>query len=135
MTKHVARNINISLGGVAMERDVDDTEMSVDREQAVVTAFDDDGPRRRGGNYDHGLRLRGAADFAAGRSDATLFGMLGSDGVVSGYDPTGAAAAGPDDPHYDSQQVLSSYRISGSTGGAVTYEAQLMGNAALTRSV
>jgi len=41
---------------------------------------------------------------------------------------------GTDDPHYDSTQVLESYSISGQVGGAVTYQAQLRGNSALTRA-
>lgn len=119
-----------------MEDDLDSWSLNVNQETPVVTAFSDGGPRRVAGNYDWGLDISGAADFASGESDATLFALLGSAGVTMDLEPTGATAAASD-PNYDSVAglMLSSYKISGAIGGAIQYSASMVGAAALTRAV
>ena len=136
MAKQPAKNANIAVASVALEDDANSFNLDVQQELPVVTAFADAGPRRVTGNYDYGLQLGGVADFASGQSDATLFGLVGdADGGAMAVDPTGASA-GANDPNYDSTSVLlESYQISGATGGAVQFSAQLRGNAALSRAV
>lgn len=135
MAKQPAKNVNIAVNAVALESHVDSFTLSVEQETPEVTSFNDSGPRRVTGNYDYNLELGGSADFAAGQSDATLYGMLGSAGVAMAVDPTGATA-GPNDPNYDAASVvLESYEISGSTGQAVKYKASVQGNSALARNV
>src|SRR5688500_3274574 len=113
MAKQPARNANIAVNAVALEDDLTSFEMNVTQETIPVTSFADTGPRRLVGNYDHTLGLEGNADFASGQSDATLFGLIGSAGVATAVDPTGAIA-GANDPNYDSvSQVLASYSLSG----------------------
>lgn len=135
MAKQPAKNVNISINSVALEDDIDNFTLSVEQEVPVVTSFADAGPRRVVGNYDYELEVSGKPDFASGQSDATLFGLVGSTGVATAVDPTGATA-GANDPNYDStSMVLESYKISGEVGGAVEFEATLQGNAALSRAV
>ena len=135
MAKQPAKNPNISINAVALEGHIDNFSMNVEQETAVTTSFSDAGPRRVVGNYDHGLEISGKADFASGLSDATLFALVGSTGVATAVDPTGASA-GASDPNYDcTSQVLKSYKISAALGGAVEYSASLEGNAALSRAV
>lgn len=135
MAKQPAKNVNIAVNAVALEDDINNFTLNVDQETAVTTAFADAGPRRVVGNYDYNADVAGAADFASGQSDATLFGLVGSAGVALAIDPTGQSA-GANDPNYDSTSVvLSSYKLSGATGGAVEFSATLQGNAALARSV
>lgn len=135
MAKQAAKNINVSINSVALEDDFDSASLSVEQETPVVTSFADAGPRRLTGNYDYTLEVAGKGDFAASQSDATLFALVGSAGVATAFDPTGATA-GPNDPNYDStSMVLSSYKISGAVGGAVEIAATLLGNAALSRAV
>ena len=112
------------------------SEQTISQETPLVTAFADAGPRRVAGNYDWGLEISGAADFATGESDATLFALLGSAGVTLDLEPTGATA-GANDPNYDSTSglMLSSYKISGALGGAVQYACSMGGTAALSRAV
>lgn len=134
MAKKPAKDVNISINSVALEDDIDNFTLAVQQETPVVTSFADAGPRRVVGNYDYNLDISGKPDFASGQSDATLFGLIGSSGVAMAVDPTGAAA-GPNDPNYDSTSVvLESYQISGQLGGAVEYSAKLSGNAALSRA-
>lgn len=134
MAKVPAKNINVTLNSVAIEDDLSSSAMNVTQETPVVTSFADAGPRRVTGNYDYDFDHGGFPDFASGQSDATIFGLVGSTGVAQGWDPTGGSV-GANDPHYDSTVVLGSYSISGSTGGAVTFSAKVLGNSALTRAV
>lgn len=136
MAKQPAKNVNIAIGGVQHEDDIDNFTLNIEQETPVVTSFADAGPRRVVGNYDYNLDLAGAPDFAASQSDATLFALIGdADGASIGVDPTGAAA-GANDPNYDStSMVLSSYRLSGAVGGRVDFSATLQGSAALARAV
>lgn len=134
MAKQPAKNANISINSVALEDDINSFTLNVDQEIPEVTSFADAGPRVVVGNYNWGLDIDGNADFASGQSDATLFGLLGSTGVASAVDPTGASAA-TNDPNYDGTVVLESYSISGSVGGAIEFSASLAGNSALTRAV
>jgi len=134
--KQPVKNVNISIASVALEDDIDNFNLEVTQELAVVTAFGDAGPRRVVGNYDYGLSIGGGADFAASQSDATLFALVGdANGAAMAVDPTGTTA-GSDDPNYDSTSVvLESYSVSGQTGGRVDFSAQLRGAAALARAV
>lgn len=135
MAKKAARDANITVNSVSIEDDVNSFSLDVKQEVIDVTAFADAGPRRLTGNYDYGLSVEGAADFAASQSDATLYGMVGSSGVAVAVDPTGASADA-NNPNYDStSMVLESYSLKGAVGAAVTFSAQLQGNSALDRAV
>ena len=133
--KQPAKNANLTIDTVPLEDDVDNFSLSVTPELPVITALSDVGPRRIMGNYDYSLDLSGAADFAAGQSDAVLFGLCSdADGGPVGVDPTGLAA-GVNDPHYDSTSMMcSGYTVSGAVGGRVDFKATLVGNAALARN-
>jgi hypothetical protein len=134
MAKRAARDTNLSLNAVALENFLGSYTQDLQQENIVTTGFADAGPRRVVANYDHNLSLDGNNDFASGALDATIFGLLGSAGVASDLDPTGAVA-GPSAPHYTSTQVLESYSIKGGIGQAVTFSAKTNGAAALTRAV
>ena len=135
MAKKSALSANISVNSVALEDDITSFNLDVKQELVTVTALSDTGPRRLAGNYDYGLSLEGGADFAASQSDATLFGLIGSAGVVVAVDPTGASA-GPNDPNYDStSMLLESYSLKGAVGQGITFSSQLQGNSALARAV
>ena len=135
MAKKAANAINVSVNSVVIEDDMTSASLDVTQETPEVTSFADAGPRRVVGNYDYSQSYEGAADFASGQSDATLFGLVGSVGVATTFDPTGASA-GANDPNYDStSSVLETYTLKGSVGAAVTWSAKLNGNSALTRAV
>jgi hypothetical protein len=134
MAKKAAKVATLSINSVALATYIDNFSLKVDQETPVTTQLGDTGPRRVTGNYDHSLDLSGKFDGASGAVDATLFGLIASAGVASDLGPTGAAA-GANDPHYTSTNVLASYSISGQVGGAVEYQATLPGTAALTRQV
>ena len=135
MAKQAAKVCNITVDTVVLEDDVDNFSLNVTPEVPVVTALGDAGPRRVMGNYDFSLDLGGAADFAAGQSDATLFNLCSdAAGGPVGVDPTGGVV-GASDPHYDSTMMCSSYVISGAVGGRIDFKATLVGASALTRAV
>ena len=136
MAKQPAKNANIAIASVAIEDEIDNFSLKISQETPVTAGFGTTGPERVVGNYDYSLDISGAPDFAASQADATLFGLVGdSDGDTMGVDPTGASA-GTNDPNYDATLVvLSSYEISGSVGGRVSFSATLQGNSALTRTV
>ena len=135
MAKIAAKNINFSVNSVSLEDELNSLDQSVDQEVIEVDGFSSAGPERVVGNYDYNYSLGGNADFASGQGDATLFALIGSAGVATNFSPTGNSA-GENDPHYNATSVvMSSYSISGSTGGAVTYSADLQGNSTLARAV
>ena len=135
MAKVAARDTNITINNIALEDDVTSYTLDVKQEVQEVTSFADVGPRKVAGNYDFSLKLDGKPDFTAAQSDATLFAMLGSNGVTMGVDPTGVAVDA-NNPHYDATLVLlESYSIKGSTGGPVEFSASMAGGSALARSV
>jgi hypothetical protein len=135
MAKVPAKDVNISINSVALEDDIDNFVLGIDQELPPVTALADAGPRVVTGNYDYGLDIDGAADFASGQSDGTLFALIGSAGVAMAVDPTGDAA-GANDPNYDATLVcLASYKLSGAVGQRVSFAAGLKGNSALARTV
>ena len=109
--------------------------LDITQETPVVTSLADAGPRRVVGNYDYSQSYELFPDFASAQSDATLFGLIGSVGVATTFDPTGATA-GANDPNYDStSSVLETYSIKAAVGGPVTGSAKLNGNSALSRAV
>jgi hypothetical protein len=135
MAKFAGKALNFTVNAVAIEGSMNDSTLNITQETPEVTTFADAGPRRVVGNYDYTIDLKGMPDFASGNSDATVFALVGSSGVATGWDPTGASAA-TNDPNYDStNMVLGSYSISAKVGGAVEMTATLLGNAALTRAV
>lgn len=133
MAKRAARDADLTINSVSFEELADEISLKVQPETPEVTCLADAGPRRVMGNYDFTMSVKGAADFASGASDATLFGMLSSSGVAVGFDPTGTAA-GVSDPNYDSTMLLGSYEITAKTGAAAMYSAELRGGSALTRA-
>jgi hypothetical protein len=135
VAKVASKSLNLAVSAVALEDDITSASLNITQETPEVTALSDTGPRRVAGNYDFNLEMEGAADFAAGQSDATIFALVGAAAAVVGYDPTGAAAAGASDPHYDSSMFLSSYSIRAQSGQGVTFSANLVGATALTRAV
>jgi hypothetical protein len=137
MAKQASKVLNVSVAAVAMEDDAQNVTLKVDQKTDEVTALSDVGPRRVVDNYDYSLDMDGAADFASGQSDATLFGLIGvAAGGAVAFDPTGAVAAGASDPHYDSTaMVLSSYQLKAAVGKGVTFSATLQGASALARAV
>ncbi len=134
MAKQPAINVNIAINTVAVEDDVDSFTLNLTQEAPVTTSLSNVGPRRVTGNYDYSLDASGAADFASGQSDATIFDLIGDTGKAVAVDPTGEGA-GAGDPNYDSTSVLSSYSISGSVGGRIDFSTTLQGTSALARTV
>ncbi len=134
MAKKAAKSINFALATIAIEDELTSADLSLTQEVVKVDGFSSVGPERVVGNYDWSIGLDGSFDGVAAQGDATIFAALGSAGVASAFDPTGAAA-GANDPNYDGTVVLASYSIKGSVGQAVTYTAKLEGTSALARAV
>jgi hypothetical protein len=134
VAKVAASKINYKVNSVALECQITSISKDVKQEVIKVDGFCSTGPERMVGNYDHGTKLDAFWDGAAGNIDATLFGLIGSAGVPTDFDPTGTVA-GADNPHYTTNEVLEDYSIKGSVGQAISCSATLQGNAALTRAV
>lgn len=134
MAKQAAWKANYALNSVALEDELTSIDLKVEQETIKVEGFSNTGPERVVGNYDWTSSLAGTYDGASGQGDATLFALLGSDGVEQDFDPTGAAASA-NSPHYTGEVVLKSYGIKAAVGAAVTYSAELEGASALTRAV
>lgn len=135
MAKIPSKVANFSLGGAAIEDELDKIDLKMDQESIKVDGISSVGPERVVGNYDWTVSLGGNFDGAASQGDATLFGLIGdANGAAMAFDPTGATA-GTDDPNYDATAVvLKSYSISVGVGQAIKYSAELEGASALTRA-
>lgn len=135
MAKRASRDLNWAINAVAVENYLESASQEVTQEAPVVTGYADAGPRRVTANYDVKYSADGNNDFASGLLDATIFALVGSAGVASAFDPTGAAA-GANDPNYDmTSVVLESYGIRTAIGQPVKFSFGLAGNSALTRAV
>lgn len=134
MSKIASKVINFSVNSVAIEDELNNISQEVKQELAEVAGFSSSGPERVVGNYDWSYKMDGSFDGAASQGDATIWALIGSAGVATAFDPTGASNDA-DNPNFDSTAaVLESYTISGSVGGAVTYSATLQGASALVAS-
>lgn len=134
MAKLSAVKPNWTINSVALEDELNSISLNLKQETAKVDGLSSTGPERVVGNYDWDASGDGSFDGAASQGDATIFGLLGSAGVASAFDPTGASA-GASDPNYDGTVVLASYSIKAAVGGAVTYSVAFEGASALTRAV
>lgn len=132
MGKLAAKVINFSVNSVAIEDELTSITQNVTQEVPTVNGFSSTGPERVVGNYDWNYSGNGSFDGAASQGDATIWALIGSAGVATAFDPTGASNDA-DNPNYDSTAaVLESYSISGAVGGAVSYTVSLQGASALT---
>lgn len=132
--KKAGNVFDLVLNAVSMEEDLTGVDMNVEQEVFEVTCAGDAAETLLVGLPKHSLELSGFPDYASGRSDATLYALVGSAGVTQGFDPTGATA-GPNDPNYDSTVVLANYKISAKVGSPQSMTASLRGTGALTRAV
>ena len=135
MAKRASRDLNWAINAVAIENFLESSSQEVTQEAPVVTGYADTGPRRLAANYDVKYSGEGNNDFAASQLDATIFALVGSAGVASAFDPTGAAA-GANDPNYDmTSGGLETYSIRTAIGQPGKFSFGLAGNAALSRAV
>lgn len=135
MAKIPSKDINWGINSVQLEDELSSIEMRVSQETPEVNGFSSTGPERVEGNYDWEMSGEGFFDGAASQGDATLFALIGNGAAVaSTFDPTGNPA-GPNDPNYDGNVLLSEYGIRGATGQPVTYSFRCPGAGALSRNV
>lgn len=135
MSKRASKDLNVSVSAVYIDDEATSAGIDVTQETIVTSGLSTVGPTRVVGNYDHSMSLEGVPDFAAAQSDATLFGLIGSSGVATAYEPTGQVV-GANDPHYDcTLMLLSGYSLKSAIGAPTTFSASLDGGAALTRAV
>ena len=133
MARIAGNDANFSFNSVSIEDELNSIEMSVDNNLTEVTAFADTGPEFVEGLANSVFNIAGAADFASGQGDATIFGQIGSGEAAYVFQPTGAAA-GASDPNYTGNALVRSYTVRCEVGGAATYSAVLQVNGANTRA-
>lgn len=135
MAKIRSSNSTFSIGVVPLEDFITQIQQSLTQPSIDIRCLGDTGPRSLIDSYTFEHSLDGHADFAAGGSDATIFGLVGvQDGDDVVYAPTGAGA-GADDPNYESTDVLAQYTITSRVGQAVDWSARLSGAGTLDRAV
>lgn len=135
MGKIPSKLANITIGGVALEDEINKFDLKMEQETSQVNGISSVGPERVVGNYDWSASAAGNCDFAASQGDATYFAQIGdADGAALAFDPTGASA-GTNDPNYDATgMVLKSYSISVGVGQPQTYSVEFEGSSALARN-
>ena len=133
MARIAGRDTNFSFV-VALEDELASVELSVDVNLPEVTAFADLAQEFVEGKYGSSIALAGAADLAAAKADASLFGQIGSGEATFVFDPTGEGP-GTDTPTYNGMALVKSYRLRAEVGGAVTFDATLQVSGELERVV
>ena len=135
MAKIPSRNMNYSIGGVAIECNVKSLTRDFQNQMIDSESLCDAGPRNTVANYKWGTQLGGDDDFVAGSIDATLFALVANDvGAATILQPTGNAA-GANDPNYTGTEKLESYQITAGIGQMVAYSAKMVGASAAVRAV
>lgn len=134
MARISAKDSDLSINAVAIEDEINSTELAIDVDLPEVTAFADVAKVSVEGKYGWNLSVEGSADLAASQGDATIFALLGGGSVTTIYTP-GGGAEGANNPDYTGSVFLESYRLRSAVGEAVSYSAQFRGSGALTRDV
>lgn len=134
MARLAAKDADLSINSVAIEDELDKAELAIDVDVPEVTSFNDGAKTFVEGKYGFSLSVDGSADLAASQGDASIFALLGGGPVAMIYTPGGGTESS-NNPDYDGNVILKSYRLRSEVGAAVRYSAQFQGTGGLIRDV
>lgn len=134
MSKVAGKKAKFSFSGVALEDEINTVGMTVNQNLPEVTALSDPGNQHVEGLTNSTFDVSGAADFAAGQGDATIFSAIGTGKKPVVFNPTGVAPANANAPHYKGDVLVSSYSITADVAGHVGYSASFQVSGAVTRA-
>ena len=121
MARTHGKDSDFAFDSVALEDELSSITMNFTVPEADVTAFSDTYQNFLAGNPTATLDVSGFADLAAGAGDITIFGELGLEGEEYDYEPDGTTG-------YNGFAIVTSYSISSTVGGPITYSASFRHN-------
>ena len=121
MARTHGKDSDFAFDSVALEDELSSITMNFTVPEADVTAFSDTYQNFLAGKPTATLDVSGFADLAAGAGDITIFGELGLEGEEYDYEPDGTTG-------YNGFAIVTSYSISSTVGGPITYSASFRHN-------
>lgn len=130
----VLTNALIKLATVDLSSDIKMANLDYKAEVPDVTTFGALARKRKGGLKDWNLTITGLQNYSAGRIDATLYPLVGSDVAVE-IRPDKDEALGAENPKYTGSGILESYPpLNASVGEVVEVAISIVGNGLLARA-
>lgn len=131
--KH-GKNLDHTINTVSVEDFTKGVEISIDNDVVEASAAGDAAKEHIEGIY--GWVMDGDYNWnpASGKNDATIFALLGAGAKAIDVTPGGGAAAA-ENPKYEGNAILKSYKISIPHDGLITSKASYQGTGALSRTV
>lgn len=135
MAVMILKNPYVSINSVNLSSYVQEAQISYKAEIKDVTAGNASGAKAKlAGFVDWTVTLKLNQDYTAATVDATLFPLVGAAAFPVEIRPT-QAVAGPDNPKYTGNALLSDYDpLSGKVGDPVATGPKLEGTGTLTRA-
>ena len=121
MARTHGKDADFSFDSVAMEDELNSVTLSFTVPESDVTAFSDVYQNFLAGKPTATVDIAGFADLASSQGDATIFGELGLDAEEWDFEPDGTTG-------YNGFAIVTSYSISSTVGGPITYSASFRHN-------
>jgi len=121
MARVHGKNADFSFDSVALEDELNSVTLNFSVPSAEITAFDDAYGNFLAGKPAAAMDVAGAWDAAGGAGDVTIFGELGLEAEEWDFEPDGSTG-------YNGFAIVTSYSITASVDGPVTYSASFQHN-------
>ena len=121
MARTHGKDADFSFDSVALEDELNSVTLNFTVPEADVTAFSDTYQNFLAGKPTATVDVSGFADLAAGAGDITIFNELGLEGEEWDFEPDGSTG-------YNGFAIVTSYSISSTVGGPITYSASFRHN-------
>jgi predicted secreted protein len=116
MARTHGKDADFSFDSVALEDELNSATLNFTVPEADITAFSDSWQNFLAGKPTATYDVSGFADLASSQGDATIFGELGLEAEEIDFEPDGTTG-------YNGFGIVTSYSISSTVGGPITYSA------------
>jgi len=121
MARAHGKDSDFSFDSVALEDELSSISLDFTVPEADITSYSDAYQNFLSGKPTAVISVSGFADLASSQGDATIFGELGLEGEEWDYEPDGSTG-------YNGFAIVTSYSISSTVGGPITYSASFRHN-------
>lgn len=121
MARTHGKDADFSFDSVALEDELNSVSLNFTVPEAEITSFSDTYQNFLAGKPTATLDVSGFTDLASSQGDATIFGELGQEAEEYDFEPDGTTG-------YNGFAIVTSYSITSSVGGPITYSASFRHN-------
>ena len=121
MARTHGKDADFSFDSVALEDELNSVTLNFSVPETEVTAFADSYQNYLAGKPTATIDISGFADLASSQGDATIFAELGLEAEEWDFEPDGTTG-------YNGFAICTSYSISSTVGGPITYNASFRHN-------